>query len=137
MTLDLGMQHLVLRYYQIYSNDDPGLTFTYFTARFNLVSFAFIWENAQTVDFLETDEFYEVKVGAYSQIYEYMTIYDCPRPRSFIDLYPRSLIFNIFKLLFLRNRRLIEAKRLRALRARIAPLELLYLFISRRQQIKD
>ena len=36
------------------------------------------------VDFLETDEFYEVKVSIYSIINEYMTIYDYPRSRSFI-----------------------------------------------------
>ena len=35
MTLKLGMQHWLLRYYQMYSNDDPGLTLTYFTARSN------------------------------------------------------------------------------------------------------
>ena len=29
MTLKLGMQHWVLEYYQVYSNDDPGLTLTY------------------------------------------------------------------------------------------------------------
>ena len=36
MTLKLGMQHLVLEYYQVYSNDDPGLTLTNFTTRSNL-----------------------------------------------------------------------------------------------------
>ena len=30
MTLILGMQHWVLKYYQVCSNDDPGLTLTYF-----------------------------------------------------------------------------------------------------------
>ena len=28
MTLILGMQHRVLKYYQVCSNDDPGLTLT-------------------------------------------------------------------------------------------------------------
>ena len=32
MTLKVGMQHRVLEYYQVCSNDDPGLTLTYFTA---------------------------------------------------------------------------------------------------------
>ena len=32
MSLKLGMQHRVLEYYQVCSNDDPGLTLTYFTA---------------------------------------------------------------------------------------------------------
>ena len=31
MTFKLGMQHWVLEYYQVSSNDDPGLTLTYFT----------------------------------------------------------------------------------------------------------
>ena len=33
ITLKLGMQHRVLEYYQVCSNDDPGLTWSYFTAR--------------------------------------------------------------------------------------------------------
>ena len=33
-----------------HSNDDPGVTLTYFTARSNLVSYAFLWENGKTVD---------------------------------------------------------------------------------------
>ena len=32
MTLNLGMQHWVLEYYQVCSNDDLGLTLIYFTA---------------------------------------------------------------------------------------------------------
>ena len=44
--LKLGMRHWLLEYYQICSNDDPGLTMTYFTARSNLVSFVLIWKNA-------------------------------------------------------------------------------------------
>ena len=30
MTLKFGMQHRVLEYYQVRSNDDPGLTFDLF-----------------------------------------------------------------------------------------------------------
>ena len=44
MTLKLGMRLWLLDYYQIYSNDDTGLTLTYFTARSNLVPFVFVWE---------------------------------------------------------------------------------------------
>ena len=47
MTLKLGMQHRVLEYYQVCSNNDPGLTLTYFTARSNLVPYAFIWEKGK------------------------------------------------------------------------------------------
>ena len=42
MTLKVGMQHRVLKCYQICSNDDPGLTLTYFTAKSNLIPYAFI-----------------------------------------------------------------------------------------------
>ena len=51
MTLKLGMQHQVLEYYQVCSNDDPGLTLTYFTTRSNLVPYAFVWEKGKTMDF--------------------------------------------------------------------------------------
>ena len=47
MTLNLGMHHRVLEYYQVRSNDDPGLTLTYFTARSNLVPYAFVWEKGE------------------------------------------------------------------------------------------
>ena len=46
ITLKLDMQHLVLKYYPVSSNDDSGLTVTCFTARSNLVPFAYVWENA-------------------------------------------------------------------------------------------
>ena len=39
----------------------------------------------KAVDFLETIEACEVQVGTYSQINEYMMIYDSPRSRSFIE----------------------------------------------------
>ena len=63
MTLKVGMQHRVLKYYQICSNDDPGLTLTYFTARSNLVPYAFLWEKGNIMDFSETIVVYDIKVG--------------------------------------------------------------------------
>ena len=62
MTLKLGMQHLILKYYQIYS-DDPGLILIYFTARSNLVPYAFVWEKGNTMDFSETIVVDDIKVG--------------------------------------------------------------------------
>ena len=59
MTFILGLQHQVLKYYQV---DDPGLTLTYFTAWSNLVPNAFIWEKGKTMDFSETIVVY-VKVS--------------------------------------------------------------------------
>ena len=51
MTLNVGMQHWVLKHYQISSNDDPELTLTYFMARSNLVPYAIVWEKSITMDF--------------------------------------------------------------------------------------
>ena len=62
MTLKLGMQHQVLEYYQVCSNDEPGLTLTYFTARSNLVPYAFVWEKGKIIDSLETIVVYDLKL---------------------------------------------------------------------------
>ena len=64
--LETCMQHRVLEYYQVCSNVDPGLTLTYFTARSNLVSYAFVWEKGKTMDFSESIVVYAVKVGSCS-----------------------------------------------------------------------
>ena len=63
MNLKLGMQHWVLEYYQVCSNDDFGLTLTYFMARSNLVPYAFVLEKGKTMDFSETVVVYDVKAG--------------------------------------------------------------------------
>ena len=42
MALKLGMQHRVLEYYQVCSNDDTELTLSYFKARLNSVPYAFV-----------------------------------------------------------------------------------------------
>ena len=63
MTLKLGMQHRVLEYYLVYSNDDPALTLTYFTARSNLVPYAFVWEKSKTMAFPETIVVYDLKLA--------------------------------------------------------------------------
>ena len=67
MTLNLVMHHWVFEYYQVCSNDDPGLTLTYFTARSNLVPDAFVWENGKTVDFSETIVVYDLKLATDDQ----------------------------------------------------------------------
>ena len=66
-------------------NDNPGLALTYFTERSKLVPFVFVWENAKSVDFQETIEACSVKISTYSQINEYMMIYNNPRTMSIID----------------------------------------------------
>ena len=61
MTLKLSMQLQVLEYYHIFSNDDSGLILTYFTARSNLVPYAFVWENGKMMNFSETIFVYDLK----------------------------------------------------------------------------
>ena len=93
------MQHWVLRYYQVCSNDDPGLTLSYFTARSNLVPYAFIWEKGKTMDFSEIILVYDIEVGRCSQLNENMRLYEYQRSRSFIDLGPNrsdSIFLNFF-----------------------------------------
>ena len=63
MTLKIGMQHRVLNYYEVYSNDHPWLTVTYFTTRSNLVPCAFLWEKGETLDFSETIVVYDLKLA--------------------------------------------------------------------------
>ena len=63
MILNLGVHHWVLEYYQVCSTDDPGLTLTYFTARSNLVPYAFVWEKGKTMDFSETIVVYDLKLA--------------------------------------------------------------------------
>ena len=63
MTLKLIMQHWVLGYYQIYLNDDPWLTLTYFTARSNLVPYSFVWEKDKIIDFSETIVICDLKLA--------------------------------------------------------------------------
>ena len=51
INLKLAMQHRMLEYYQVCSNDAPGLTLTNFTSSSNLVPYAFVWERVKTMDF--------------------------------------------------------------------------------------
>ena len=77
--LETGMQHRVLEYYQVCSNDDPGLILTYFTARSNLVPYAFVWDKGKTMDFSETIIVYDIKLGRCNKLNEDMNIYGCQR----------------------------------------------------------
>ena len=89
MTMKLGTQHHVLEYYQVCSNNAPGLTMTYFTARSNLVPYILVWETIKTMEFSEwkTMEFsetvvvYDIKVCRYSQLNGYMKHYEYQRTR--------------------------------------------------------
>ena len=99
MTLKDDMQHCVLEYYQDCLNDDHELTLTYFTARSNLVPFAFVWEEGKTMDFSETIVVYDIKVCRCSQLNEYMNLYEYQRSKSFIHRHPNlseSIFLNFF-----------------------------------------
>ena len=94
MTLKLGMHHHVLENYQVCSNDDSGLTLTYFTARSNLVPYAFVWEKGKTMDFSETIVVYNLKLATddrsdkkfllTSKLYPLRAI--CPLPHGYIHV---------------------------------------------------
>ena len=47
----------------VHSIDDPELTLTCFTARKNLVPYAFVWEKGKTMDFSETIVSYDLKLA--------------------------------------------------------------------------
>ena len=72
--MKVDMQHRVLEYYQVCSNDESGLPVTYFMARSNFVPYAFVWEKVKTIDFSETIVVYDIKVGRCSQVNEYLKL---------------------------------------------------------------
>ena len=107
MTLKLGMQHWVLEYYQACSNDDLGLTLTYFTARSNLVPYAFVWEKGKTMDFSETIVVYDLKLATDDRSDKKFLLTSnlcplgavCPLPRGYIHVlnYEKNCIKSGFK----------------------------------------
>ena len=100
MTLKLGMQHQVLECYQVCSNDDPGLTLTYFMAKSNLVPYAFVWEKGKTVDFSETIVVYDLKLATDDQSGKKFLLTSklcplevvCPLPRGYVHVLNREKI---------------------------------------------
>ena len=70
----LGMLFQGLQPIIVCSNDDHGVTLTYFTARSNLVTYAFLWEKVKTVDFSETIAACDLKVGRCRQLIEVMKL---------------------------------------------------------------
>ena len=57
------MQHRVLEYYHVCSNNNHRLTLTYLMTRSNLVPYAFVWEKGKTMDFSETIVVYDLKLA--------------------------------------------------------------------------
>ena len=102
MTLKVDMQHWVLEYYQVCSNNDTGLTLTYFMARSNFVPYAFVWKDSKTMDFSETIVVYDIKIARFIQLNEYMKLMST-KGQGHLLTSSGSLRFSIFKLLFLNN----------------------------------
>ena len=71
MTLKVGMQHQLLKFYKVCSNDDPELTLTYFTVVSNLVHYAFVWDKGKTMIVSETAVGCDIKGVRCSQLNEY------------------------------------------------------------------
>ena len=69
MTLKHGMLNQVLKFYQDCSFDDPGLTLIFFMARSYM-------GNAYTFDFMESFEYFGLKIGNESCLNEYTKIYE-------------------------------------------------------------
>ena len=89
----LGMQHRGFQPITVFSNDNPGLTLTYFTAWSKFVASAFLWEKVNTVDFPETIAASDLKVGRYRQLIKLMKICEYTRSRSFFDLGPKLFTY--------------------------------------------
>ena len=72
----LGMYHQGLQPIIVCSNDDPGLTLTYFTARSNLVTYAYLYEKMITVDFSETIAASDLKIFRSRHLNECKKVYE-------------------------------------------------------------
>ena len=66
------MKHRRLEPIIFYSNDYPGLTLTYFRARSNFSTLAFIWENGTMMDYLEINASSDLEFGLYSKLNDKM-----------------------------------------------------------------
>ena len=63
MTLTLGMQHRVLKYYRFFSNNDPWLILTYLWQGQIWSLMLLYGEKSKIMDFSETIVVYDFKVG--------------------------------------------------------------------------
>ena len=71
------MSHRGLSPIIVYSNDDIGLTMTYFTARSNFVTQAFLQEKSEKKwIFSRTIAACDLKVGGCRQIIEFMKVFE-------------------------------------------------------------
>ena len=68
MTLKLGIQHRVLEYYLVCSNDDPGLTLTYFYGKVKFGPLCFCMWKRLNNGFSETIVVYDLKLATDDRI---------------------------------------------------------------------
>ena len=68
-TKNWGLQPII-----VCSNNDPGVTLTYFMARSNLVTQAFLLEKVKDMDFSETNAASDLKGSRSRHLNEYMKI---------------------------------------------------------------
>ena len=83
MTLKLGMQHRVLEYYHVCSNDDHRLILSYLRQ-------GQIWPHVllygeKGKQLIKKNVVCDIKVGRCSQLNEFMNLYEYQRSRSFTD----------------------------------------------------
>ena len=88
--LRTGIQHWRLGPYNVCS-DDPGLTLTCFMERSASLHNGFVC----LLDFIETIEVYELKVGTFSLISEYMKTYELTEVKFIVWSLSKSLRFKL------------------------------------------
>ena len=74
ISMKVGMLQRGLQPIIVCSNDDPGLTRTYFTTRSKFVTWAFPWEKVKIVDFSETIAASDLKVGRSRYLIGFMKV---------------------------------------------------------------
>ena len=67
MTLKPGMQHWVLEYYQVCSNDDPWDDLDLFYSKVKIGPLCFFMGKGKTIDFSETIVIYDLKLATDDQ----------------------------------------------------------------------
>ena len=82
------------RPYRVCSNDGPWLILTYFTARSTLLTNALVWKNTEILDFIETIEVYELKVGTSSWLSQYINTYEWPWTKVIVYTFKHLLLQN-------------------------------------------
>ena len=115
------MQHRGLKLYKVYINSCPGLTLIYFTARSNLVPYAFIWEKGKTMDFSETIVIYDLKLATDDRSDKTFLLTSklcplgavCPLPRGYVHVFSheKNCIKSDFKDIFLNLQQMNEVIR--------------------------